>query len=107
MPSLTFARKMSPVEIFGTAKCDGDELRLGALPRTGRPDQDEPHLAQEALVVAQLSWLSICFTVSRPTPTMIRTAVPPNGKFWLRVEQGERDQREERDRAEVERAGQR
>jgi hypothetical protein len=30
-----------------------------------------------------MSWLSICFTVSSPTPTMIRTAVPPNGKFWF------------------------
>ena len=30
-----------------------------------------------------MSWLSICLTVSSPTPTMISTAVPPNGKFWL------------------------
>ena len=30
-----------------------------------------------------MSWLSICLTVSRPTPTMISTAVPPNGKFWF------------------------
>ena len=43
VPSLTFARKMSPVEIFGTAKCAGDELRLGALAGPRRPDQDEPH----------------------------------------------------------------
>jgi hypothetical protein len=27
-----------------------------------------------------MSWDSICFTVSKPTPIMIRTAVPPNGK---------------------------
>ena len=26
-----------------------------------------------------MSWLSICFTVSRPTPIMISTAVPPLG----------------------------
>jgi hypothetical protein len=24
-----------------------------------------------------MSWASICFTVSKPTPIMIRTAVPP------------------------------
>ena len=24
----------------------------------------------------------ICFTVSSPTPTMMRMDVPPNGKFW-------------------------
>src|ERR1700712_4770287 len=30
-----------------------------------------------------MSWVSICFTVSSPTPTMMSTEVPPNGKFWL------------------------
>src|SRR5690606_22526748 len=29
------------------------------------------------------SCASICFTVSRPTPTMMRIEAPPNGKFWL------------------------
>ena len=26
-----------------------------------------------------MSWLSICFTVSRPTPTMMMIEEPPNG----------------------------
>ena len=43
VPSLTFARKMSPVEIFGHREVRGDELRLRALPGSGRPDEDEPH----------------------------------------------------------------
>ena len=31
-----------------------------------------------------MSWLSICFEVSRPTPTRISTDVPPNGKLFQR-----------------------
>ena len=38
---------------------------------------------------------------------MIRMRVPPNGKFWFAPIEHERDQRDERDEAEVDRAGQR
>ena len=51
------------------------------------------------------SWLSICFTVSSPTPTMIRIEVPPKGKFWLAFKQDERHRGQQRDQPEVERAG--
>ena len=45
VPPETFARKMSPVEIFGIAEVRRDELGLGALARSGRPDEDESHYA--------------------------------------------------------------
>ena len=38
---------------------------------------------------------------------MIRIEAPPNGKFWLAPTAAERDERQQGDEAEVERAGQR
>ena len=43
VPSLTLARKMSPVEIFGMPKCEAMNCGLGALAGSWRPDEDEPH----------------------------------------------------------------
>ena len=37
VPSLTLARKMSPVEIFGTAKCDAMNCAWVPLPAPGGP----------------------------------------------------------------------
>ena len=54
-----------------------------------------------------ISWLSICFIVSRATPTAMRIDVPPNGNA-LHV--GERQQRgagSEGDDGDEQRAGQR
>ena len=44
VPSLTLARKMSPVEIFGIAKCDAMNCACVPFPRPGGPDAaTEPH----------------------------------------------------------------
>ena len=53
-----------------------------------------------------ISWLSICFIVSSATPTVMSSAVPPNGN-WLDVPEREHEQRRERDHREEQRAGQR
>ena len=52
VPWATLARKMSPVEIFGHGEVRGDELRLGALARARRANQNQSHLPQEPFVVA-------------------------------------------------------
>ena len=41
VPWETLARKMSPVEIFGTDEVGGDELGLGALARARRATRTE------------------------------------------------------------------
>src|SRR5262249_24331958 len=60
-----------------------EELGLRPLARTRGAHEDDTHYRRKPSSLRCWSWLSICFTVSSPTPTAIRMLAPPNGKFWV------------------------
>ena len=93
VPWLTLARKMSPVLICGTRRCSAMYWAWVPLPAPGGPTRtrrtrrtpcDSPRTSAGGSLrsCAASARLSTCFTVSSPTPTMIRIAVPPNGTVW-------------------------
>src|ERR1039457_6598511 len=60
---------------------DRHALGLGALPASGRAEEDDDH-RMKPLYWRISNWVSICFMVSSATPTTIRIAVPPR-RNWV------------------------
>ena len=85
VPAATAARSMSPVESCDDAVLRDQPLRLRALARAGRPEQDQPHrvrplsfdfLTRPFILVGEQMALDLR-TVSMVTLTTISSDVPP------------------------------
>src|SRR3954469_21084263 len=115
VPWLTFARKMSPVEIFGIPRCAEMNWACVPLPAPGGPTRTRritaPPLAEEALVVAQhqLALDLLRRIESDADEDEHRGAAEREGLTGAGTaswQERERDDRQHRDRRQVERAGQ-
>src|SRR3954447_26891979 len=113
VPLETLARKMSPVEIAGILKCSAMNLAWDPLPAPGGPmisSSTECSLgssAQESFVVALLELaLDLLHRIERDTHHDEDRGATERESL-VRVDEHERDQRDEGDQTEVERARQR
>src|SRR3954465_5526599 len=107
VPWETLARKMSPVEIAGISKWSAMNLAWVPLPAPGGPMMISRISAQESFVVALLELaLDLLHRVQRHAHHDEDRGATER-EVLVRVDEHERDQRDQGDQTEVERARQR